>query len=75
MAQILSENTVPALFLAIAMLEFILMILDRMVYTSKSLRWKLLIQWATVIGFHVWIFFVLPAAKQCVRAPMSLAAK
>ena len=67
--QILSQNTVPSLFLAIAMLEFILMLLDRMIYSSKSIRLKLLMQWVTVIGFHIWIFFVLPSSKQYVPSP------
>ena len=62
--QILSQNTVPSLFLAIAMLEFVLILLDRMIYASKSIRLKLLMQWTTVIGFHIWIFFVLPSTKQ-----------
>ena len=48
------------------MLEFILMLLDRMIYSSKSIRLKLLMQWVTVIGFHIWIFFVLPGSKQYV---------
>jgi len=55
---------VPALFLMIAMLEFLLIIIDRMIYSSKSIRLKLLAQWVTVLGFHGWIFFALPAAKQ-----------
>ena len=62
--QILEQNTVPALFLMIAMLEFLLIIMDRMIYSSKSIRLKLLTQWVTVLGFHGWIFFALPAAKQ-----------
>lgn len=58
----------PSLFLAIAMLEFFLILLDRMVYTAKALGSKLVLQWVTVLGFHIWIFFVLPSSKQYVRA-------
>jgi piezo-type mechanosensitive ion channel component 1/2 len=58
---------VPSLFLAIAMLEFFLMLLDRMVYTAKALGSKLVLQWVTVLGFHIWIFFVLPSSKQYAR--------
>lgn len=38
-------------------------LIDRMIYSAKSIRMKLLVQYATVIGYHVWLFFYLPNEK------------
>lgn len=64
--QILSQNTVPALFLVIAITEFVCIILDRLIYSAKALRLKWVMQLATVFGYHIWIFFILPSSKECV---------
>lgn len=54
----------PPLFIVIAITEFCVIILDRLIYSSKSIRLKLTLQYITVIAYHLWIFFLLVAAKK-----------
>lgn len=61
---VFQQNSVPPLFVAILLVNFCLIIADRMVYISKSLLAKLAIQWITVIAFTMWIFFVLPPSNK-----------
>ncbi|EDQ91426.1 uncharacterized protein MONBRDRAFT_2538, partial [Monosiga brevicollis MX1] len=42
------------------LMQFIVMILDRIFYLKRSMRGKLLVHVVTVIGLHIYIFFVLP---------------
>jgi len=60
----LTENTVPPLFVIIAIVEFCVLIADRLIYSSKSIRIKLILQYVTVLAYHAWIFFILVAAKR-----------
>jgi hypothetical protein len=57
---VLSQNTVPPLFAAIAILNFTLIVIDRCIYVSKSLFSKLILQFVSVFCFSLWIFFLLP---------------
>ncbi len=44
-------------FLALIIL-FLSIVLDRVVYPRKAMRWKLVIQHVSVIGYHYWLFLL-----------------
>ncbi|XP_074646694.1 piezo-type mechanosensitive ion channel component 1-like isoform X3 [Tubulanus polymorphus] len=56
----LSENRIPAPFLAMLLIQFILIIIDRALYLRKFVLGKFVFQVLLVIVVHCWIFFVLP---------------
>lgn len=63
LSTVFNQNQVPPLFVAILVTNFILIIADRAIYVSKSLFGKLVLQYITVFGFCIWIFFVLPPSN------------
>jgi hypothetical protein len=65
---VFSQNSVPPLFVAIAMVNFCLIILDRAIYISKSVAAKFILHVVTVIAYNAWVFFVLPVTN---REPIS----
>ena len=60
---VFNQNTVPPLFAAMLIINFCLIIVDRAIYTSKSLVAKYIIHFTTVIVFTLWLFFVLPISN------------
>nr|XP_026690889.1 piezo-type mechanosensitive ion channel component 1-like isoform X4 [Ciona intestinalis] len=57
----LQSNQVPTGFLVMLLIQFSMMIIDRVIYLRKSLRGKLIFQIFLVAGVHIWLFFILPA--------------
>lgn len=42
------------------LVQFLLIIIDRVVYLRKALRVKIGFHYISVVGVHVWMFFLLP---------------
>ena len=62
--RVLKSNNVPPLFVVIAITNFIFIILDRIVYASKSIAGKIAIQVVSVLFFHAWLIFLVPYNNQ-----------
>nr|CAB3264855.1 piezo-type mechanosensitive ion channel component 2-like [Phallusia mammillata] len=60
----LQSNRVPSGFLAMLLIQFSMMFIDRALYLRKNLLGKLIFQIILVIGIHVWMFFILPLINQ-----------
>uniref|UniRef100_A0A1A9WMD8 Piezo-type mechanosensitive ion channel component n=1 Tax=Glossina brevipalpis TaxID=37001 RepID=A0A1A9WMD8_9MUSC len=56
----LSENKVPISFLIMLLVQFLIIIIDRVVYLRKALRVKIVFHYISVVGVHVWMFLLLP---------------
>lgn len=46
------------------LVQFILIIIDRALYLRKALIYKILFHFFSVIGIHIWMFFVIPAVTE-----------
>ncbi|XP_027706364.1 piezo-type mechanosensitive ion channel component 2-like [Vombatus ursinus] len=55
-----SEDQVPEAFLAMILIQFGSMIVDRAIYLRKTVIGKCIFQVVLVIGVHFWLFFILP---------------
>ncbi|XP_070327921.1 piezo-type mechanosensitive ion channel component 2-like [Odocoileus virginianus] len=60
LAESLSEETVPGAFLAMVLVQFGTMLVDRALYLRKAVLGKCAFQLLLVIGTHLWLFFILP---------------
>ncbi|XP_058500051.1 piezo-type mechanosensitive ion channel component 2 [Solea solea] len=60
----LSEDQVPEAFLAMLLIQFGTMIVDRALYLKKSLLGKCVFQVVLVFGIHFWMFFILPGVTE-----------
>lgn len=58
--EMLGQNMIPRSFVTMVLLCSFLLVGDRALYVSKNRTWKLVLQAATVIGFHVYVFLYLP---------------
>ncbi|CAM4812248.1 unnamed protein product [Rotaria magnacalcarata] len=58
--QTIKENKVPVAFLAMLLIQFLLIVIDRALYLRRNVRGKLFFHLFQVIGVHIWLFFVLP---------------
>lgn len=67
----LAENKVPIPFLIMLLVQFLLIVIDRALYLRKALVNKIIFHFFSVIGIHIWMFFVVPAVTE--RAFNSLA--
>ncbi|CAF91003.1 unnamed protein product, partial [Tetraodon nigroviridis] len=63
-ASSLSEDQVPEAFLAMLLIQFSTMIIDRALYLRKAVLGKLIFQVILVFGIHLWMFFILPAVTE-----------
>ncbi|XP_068928415.1 piezo-type mechanosensitive ion channel component 2-like [Petaurus breviceps papuanus] len=59
-SETLSEDQVPEAFLAMILIQFGSMIVDRAIYLRKTMYGKCVFQVVLVIGVHFWLFFILP---------------
>lgn len=57
---VLSENRVPVPFLIMLFVQFILIVIDRVLYLRKALKSKICFHCFSVIGTHVWMFIIVP---------------
>ncbi|XP_044515574.1 piezo-type mechanosensitive ion channel component 2-like [Gracilinanus agilis] len=63
-SETLSEDQVPEAFLAMILIQFGSMIVDRGIYLRKTMFGKCLFQVVLVIGVHFWLFFILPGVTK-----------
>ncbi|XP_074140853.1 piezo-type mechanosensitive ion channel component 2-like [Sminthopsis crassicaudata] len=64
LSETLSEDQVPEAFLAMILIQFGSMIVDRAIYLRKSMYGKCMFQVVLVIGVHFWLFFILPGVTK-----------
>ncbi|XP_030079263.1 piezo-type mechanosensitive ion channel component isoform X4 [Drosophila hydei] len=60
----LAENKVPVPFLIMLLVQFLLIVIDRALYLRKALVNKIIFHFFSVIGIHIWMFFVVPAVTE-----------
>ncbi|XP_017954199.1 piezo-type mechanosensitive ion channel component isoform X7 [Drosophila navojoa] len=60
----LAENKVPVPFLIMLLVQFLLIVIDRALYLRKALVKKIVFHFLSVIGIHIWMFFVVPAVTE-----------
>lgn len=46
------------------LLQFVFIIVDRALYLRKNLIGKIVFQYISVIGIHIWLFFLVPALSE-----------
>lgn len=63
-ASYVEENKIPVAFLIMLLLQFVFIIVDRALYLRKNLAGKIVFQFITVIGMHIWLFFLVPALSE-----------
>ncbi|XP_037048036.1 piezo-type mechanosensitive ion channel component isoform X2 [Bradysia coprophila] len=63
-AAYVEENKIPVAFLIMLLLQFVFIIVDRALYLRKNLIGKIIFQFITVIGMHIWLFFLVPALSE-----------
>ncbi|KAL7042426.1 hypothetical protein ACKWTF_001133 [Chironomus riparius] len=54
------ENKVPTSLLFLIIMQFIVIIIDRMLYLRKNMIGKVIFHYITIITIHSWMFFILP---------------
>ncbi|XP_055299196.1 piezo-type mechanosensitive ion channel component isoform X28 [Sitodiplosis mosellana] len=59
-ASYLQENKIPIAFLIMLLLQFVFIIVDRALYLRKNLLGKIIFQFVSVVGMHIWLFFLVP---------------
>ncbi|KAM6163885.1 piezo-type mechanosensitive ion channel component 2-like [Rhynchocyon petersi] len=64
LAESLAEDKVPEAFLAMVLLQFGTMVVDRALYLRKTLFGKCVFQVLLVFGVHFWLFFILPRVTE-----------
>jgi hypothetical protein len=61
---VIRDNSVPAGFVVLAILQVALMLLDRVIYCRKALKMKVLLQFISLTIHHMWVVFVVPLRAQ-----------
>ncbi|XP_049822868.1 piezo-type mechanosensitive ion channel component isoform X3 [Aethina tumida] len=56
----LEDNRVPALFLVMLILQFMLIIIDRGIFLRKNIIAKLIFQYIQILFLHIWLFVLFP---------------
>lgn len=54
----------PVPFLIMLLVQFLLIVIDRALYLRKALVNKIIFHFFSVIGIHIWMFFVVPAVTE-----------
>ena len=71
----LSNNTIPAQLLLYLLGQFILILVDRIIYLSHSLRSKIILQFVLAISLQILVFVILPITtnRSFLDTPMIIA--
>eukprot|EP00002_Diphylleia_rotans_P027716 TRINITY_DN5567_c0_g1_i2.p1 TRINITY_DN5567_c0_g1~~TRINITY_DN5567_c0_g1_i2.p1 ORF type:complete len:2292 (-),score=444.02 TRINITY_DN5567_c0_g1_i2:1261-8136(-) len=64
LAQAIESNSLPGQFVYSLFLQFIVIIIDRVVYLYRSLRLKMALQLFVVVFFHVLFFYIIPLESE-----------
>ena len=59
LSEMINQNMVPASLVNIVILSTFVLVLDRALYVSKNHLGKLMLQFVTLIGYHIYMFFYL----------------
>ncbi|XP_062503663.1 piezo-type mechanosensitive ion channel component 1-like isoform X2 [Corticium candelabrum] len=59
-ASYLEQNYIPVPFIAMLIVQFLLLLVDRLLYRSGWAFGKLILNFAVVIVVHIWVFLILP---------------
>lgn len=59
-SEMVNKNMIPAPLVNMVLLSTFVLVLDRALYVSKNFVGKFLLQLATLVGYHVYMFFYLP---------------
>lgn len=60
----ISQNNIPSGLLGYMLMQFLLMVLDRIVYLLRSEKYKLILHYALVVLIHILIFYVIPKTTE-----------
>ena len=63
-ATYIQQSTIPIPFLVVLLLQFLFMLIDRIIYLRKSLPMKFLFNVFLIIAWHSYLFFILPYYTQ-----------
>ena len=58
--EMINQNIIPSSLVNMVLLSTFVLVLDRAMYVSKNHLGKFLLQMATLIGYHAYMFFYLP---------------
>lgn len=61
MLQYIEENKIPTSLLLLLVIQFAMIIIDRVIYLRKDMTAKVAFHLFTVLYTHAWMFFVLPS--------------
>ncbi|XP_041451232.1 piezo-type mechanosensitive ion channel component isoform X3 [Drosophila obscura] len=53
-------NKVPFSFLLMLVVQFLTIVTERAIYLRKALIYKIVFHFVTVVGIHIWMFFLVP---------------
>ncbi|KAH8380162.1 hypothetical protein KR009_009292, partial [Drosophila setifemur] len=53
-------NKVPFSFLLMLIVQFLTIVTERAIYLRKALIYKIVFHFVTVVGIHIWMFFLVP---------------
>ncbi|KAI6200835.1 Piezo-type mechanosensitive ion channel component [Aphelenchoides besseyi] len=73
-SSVLLSSRIPLMFVIMLFILIIMLVIDRALYLRKSVFWKLLYQFATILVLHIWIFGALPAITKTEAADNKAAA-
>lgn len=59
-ATYIQQSTIPLPFLIVLLLQFLFMLIDRVIYLHKSLPMKFIFNVFLIIAWHGYLFFILP---------------
>ncbi|XP_034138402.1 piezo-type mechanosensitive ion channel component [Drosophila guanche] len=53
-------NKVPFSFLLMLVVQFLTIVTERAIYLRKAIIYKIVFHFVTVVGIHIWMFFLVP---------------
>ena len=60
LAEYISQSYLPGTYVFLLVLQFALILLDRIIYICRSLLWKIVLQYVTIVGFTLITLFWFP---------------